>query len=321
MATISIALCLATRITVPFIYPNNLQDNTAVAWLVNIGIQLEVTNVYIFLVSGLLADIILIHRCYRLWGSKRRVIVFPSFVVLATFGLSIVIAVVWKREYEPPQYAGSSTIAAITVNYMSYLVITLLQNLLLTGMIVGRLWWLNRTTKKLLGGGTATTSQSLFAIILESGVLLPMFIIVAIVLKATQITDPNLAFAFFDLFLGMNPTQGIIDYINATALTQVVGIASTLIIVRVGLGVDALPNSQNSRTTFSSAEDEESINPEELNPMAYVNNGEIEHFQLKYTLDELQVDHNCLVDPMDGSKIRLEYHPIDQSHNPQSIGC
>jgi len=148
-----------------------------------------------------------------------------------------------------------------------------------------------------------------------------MFIIVAIVLKATQITDPNLAFAFFDLFLGMNPTQGIIDYINATALTQVVGIASTLIIVRVGLGVDALPNSQNSRTTFSSAEDEESINPEELNPMAYVNNGEIEHFQLKYTLDELQVDHNCLVDPMDGSKIRLEYHPIDQSHNPQSIGC
>ena len=99
------------------------------------------------------------------------------------------------------------------------------------------------------------------------------------------------------------------------------GIASTLIIVRVGLGVDALPNSQNSRTTFSSAEDEDSINPEELNPMAYVNNGEIEHFQLKYTLDELQVDHNCLVDPMDGSKIRLEYHPIDQSHNPQSIGC
>ncbi|KAE9406934.1 hypothetical protein BT96DRAFT_1048226 [Gymnopus androsaceus JB14] len=142
---------------------------------------------YIFLLAGLLADIMLTHRCYRLWSSKKHVIILPVVGILAT--------------------------------------------------IAGRLWWLDYRIQKTmqLAGKPATnhTSQNLLGLILESSALTPLFLLTWMLLAFSPATKG---------------TRWSI-LITPSILTEIVGIASTLIVVRIGLGVDTLASQSHSNPT------------------------------------------------------------------------
>ncbi|KAJ3887858.1 hypothetical protein GG344DRAFT_68456 [Lentinula edodes] len=168
----------------------------------------------LFLFVGSLSDIMLLsqlQRCYRLWNSKKYVIVVPAFLIPACVVLWIVTAVIGLED----------------ISYMPYILVTLAQNLYLSGMIAGRMYWLNRNMKTIFAGQSSQTPSKPIIIILESVIITPIFLTVWVSLE----------------FSGSGTSV-----ISPCALTQIVGIASTLMVVRIGLGIDVLSTSQTCTT-------------------------------------------------------------------------
>ncbi|KAJ3887857.1 hypothetical protein GG344DRAFT_68455 [Lentinula edodes] len=140
----------------------------------------------LFVVAGLLADTMKIHRCYRLWSSKKLIIIVPLLLVPA---------------FTTALKSGQTA-------YVTYIYVTLAQNVYLSGMIAGRIWWWNQCNKNMF--------VCQVKLILESATLTPIFLLLWMTLN----------FSGHDTIL------------SPCALTQIVGIASTLIAVRIGLGID-----------------------------------------------------------------------------------
>ncbi|KIK54732.1 hypothetical protein GYMLUDRAFT_99880 [Collybiopsis luxurians FD-317 M1] len=114
--------------------------------------------------------------------------------------------------------------AITTVTAELYLAIELVENVLLTGIIAGRLWWINKRVNKILPGGEQPHRQSLVGIILESAVIVPIMILL--------------------LFpAGFYNVNHIFQYIvlNPCILTQTTAIVSILIVIRIGLAVNDPP--------------------------------------------------------------------------------
>ncbi|KAJ7574577.1 hypothetical protein C8J56DRAFT_978622 [Mycena floridula] len=155
----------------------------------------------LFFLSNLLAGVVFINRCYIIWGMRKRVIVFPCF------GMFCTIASFLLQSFFNGILAQAGLIAFIASTVMT--------NLVTVGLIAGRIWWISREAKAFLGKSARNGYSIATAILLESGILYPLIFIVAVV---------TFFFGFASLvFVGM--------------LYQVVGIAPTLIIVRVGMGV------------------------------------------------------------------------------------
>ncbi|KAJ3915609.1 hypothetical protein F5877DRAFT_69727 [Lentinula edodes] len=92
--------------------------------------------------------------------------------------------------------------------YVTYIYVALAQNVYLSGMIAGRIWWWNQCNKNMF--------VCQVKLILESATLTPIFLL---------------------LWMALN-FSGHDTILSPCALTQIVGIASTLIAVRIGLGID-----------------------------------------------------------------------------------
>ncbi|KAJ3903017.1 hypothetical protein F5879DRAFT_1002774 [Lentinula edodes] len=150
----------------------------------------------------------LMHRCYRLWNSTKRVIIVPFLSIPACFVLWVI------------GFLSSLGKVAIVNTQIYFFIAALTQNLYLSGMIAGRIWWLNRRIKKVVG----PPSRDLLGPVLESAVLTPIFFVLWLA-------------SYFDNFFG-GPV------LSPYALTQIVGIASSLVVVRIGLGIDALATLQ-----------------------------------------------------------------------------
>ncbi|KAJ3876310.1 hypothetical protein F5051DRAFT_429870 [Lentinula edodes] len=132
------------------------------------------------------------HRCYRLWNSTKRVIIVPFLSIPACFVLWVI------------GFLSSLGKVAIVNTQIYFFIAALTQNLYLSGMIAGRIWWLNRRIKKVVDP------------------------------PSRDLLVPS---SYFDNFFG-GPV------LSPYALTQIVGIASSLVVVRIGLGIDALATLQ-----------------------------------------------------------------------------
>ncbi|EEB89087.1 hypothetical protein MPER_12862 [Moniliophthora perniciosa FA553] len=103
--------------------------------------------------------------------------------------------------------------------------VNVLTNLVLTGLLAGRIWYIRHTNSKLLGRVYTKRYSALIAIILESGALYPLFLIANIVLT-----------------FGDFPVKQRLRIFHAAAIISnllglVAAIAPTLIVVRAGLGI------------------------------------------------------------------------------------
>ncbi|KIK63930.1 hypothetical protein GYMLUDRAFT_258993 [Collybiopsis luxurians FD-317 M1] len=241
---------------------------------------------YIFLIAGLLGDMILIYRCYRLWNSNKRIIIIPILGLVAVF-------IVWVINE-----------TNIFVTYEVYILTTLGENVLLTGLIAGRVWWQNRKVTKLIGrpDRDASRSQNLLGPILESGSIFPAVLIATVISYQTLYRN----FIFEDDFPATFIPQTII--ISPCALTQAVGIASTMIMVRIGLGIDS--SGPQSRATIRAMDAEargsemadifqQDPYPESISP-----------FRLRYShLDNYLTDSNVESAPIYLDRPRYTYTP------------
>ncbi|KAE9386621.1 hypothetical protein BT96DRAFT_981682 [Gymnopus androsaceus JB14] len=311
LATVSIVLDLVFRHVFLAILVTTIGSDSRKAVMPSFYSLLSALD-YIFLVSGFLGDVILVSLSFSLavmvcWLSTPKLAQrytgaigygTPRGLLLIIPLLGVVISLVnevleqqqFKRaeqfagQFDPFEQLDQPSFVNIANSNVCkiYIAITFTQNTILTGMIgklnmhiTGRLWWLNYKINKMPGGQSSqSASPNLLGPMLESGLLTPAFLLVWLVLN----WNPETAY-----------TQWI-AFLSPCVLTQIVGIASTLIVVRIGLGVDALSSAQPYHTLAEDAENQlpssdlATDNYNESNEIIIMSlrEPELQPFQLKY---------------------------------------
>ncbi|GJE85466.1 hypothetical protein PsYK624_015450 [Phanerochaete sordida] len=178
-------------------------------------------------VADFLGDLILIYRCWIIWGCQYYVAVLP--LLTSTAGLicaSVVGRLVWGT-------TGANVSPSIVPLGLASFVLPLCTNVLVTGLMIGRIWYMSRGAGeiyKITGNGA---TRKAIHVMVESGAL---YFVVQLV---------------FVVVYGMNHPSAVIMIVIAT---QTYGIASTLIIIHVGLGLSS----------------EQTLKPSEISEMAWV---------------------------------------------------
>ncbi|KAH9941729.1 uncharacterized protein BXZ73DRAFT_41550 [Epithele typhae] len=184
-------------------------------------------------VCDLFGDFILLYRCWVIWGRNYWVIVLPSLTAAGGLaciaGFAHLVLALAPGELPPP--------AMIPLETAAY-VLPLCTNVLTTGLILYRIWWASR-----LGGGRAMIANTrriavgAMAVVVESGLLYLVVQLIFVVLVALDSDG-------LDIVIGL--------------AVPVYGIAPTLIIIRVALGlsVEAItsPDTVGSSRLLLSAE-------------------------------------------------------------------
>ncbi|KIK57253.1 hypothetical protein GYMLUDRAFT_263303 [Collybiopsis luxurians FD-317 M1] len=181
---------------------------------------LEDTLLLFYSLTNTVADTILLLRLYTVWGRQKRIVVVPVIVVILNNILAILVNVIRlrqsvkdKKNQSISKLDDSSTATIMTITFM---IVTLSVNALVTGLIAGRIWWISRKINASYGHkGTQQKYRRAIAIILESGMLYPVLILITVIIGVIIPESPTLS----------------------AILAEVVAIAPTLIIVRVAKGI------------------------------------------------------------------------------------
>ncbi|KAF8816460.1 hypothetical protein BYT27DRAFT_7184006 [Phlegmacium glaucopus] len=154
---------------------------------------------WLYVTNNVLADALLLYRCYAIWDCNIRVILGPIILLIAGTACGYV--------FEGSEHRRFS-FAWI------YLTLTLILNVILTALTAARIGWFARNARLILGQSLLQRYNATIAILIESGLLYSLYI-------------------GLDLAMLNNKVGHII--LDA-GLIQIVGIMPTLIIVQVGLG-------------------------------------------------------------------------------------
>ncbi|KAJ7916943.1 hypothetical protein B0H13DRAFT_2322898 [Mycena leptocephala] len=203
----------------------------------------------IYLVLFCICTYILLHRP----SSRGNTVLLVTTTVLFTFStilmvltLVLVTADIEKLASIPYDniqnaayviYAINNSIADGFVIYRCYVVwnsdwrVIVLPVMLLVASTAGRIWWISRQPRAYLGAAAQRRYASSIALVVESGMVYSATILTFLIVISFPSVAPTLE----------EPLLQIV--------TQVMGIAPTLIIVRVGLGVSV----EDSMSTFRAA--------------------------------------------------------------------
>ncbi|KAF8172522.1 hypothetical protein K438DRAFT_1851339 [Mycena galopus ATCC 62051] len=163
----------------------------------------------IYAINNSIADGLLIYRCYVVWNHDWRVIVLPVMLLIASTACGLDVFL-----DATPQFA-----------------VILATNFLATGLTAGRIWWISHHARAYLGAAAQRRYAAAIALVVESGMLYSATILAFLIV----ISFPSLSSTLEEPLLQI--------------VTQVMGIAPTLIIVRVGLGVTVEDSLSTGRTT------------------------------------------------------------------------
>lgn len=173
---------------------------------------------WLYVTNNVLADALLLYRCYAIWECKIRVVLGPIILLLAGTACG------YLFEGSQPRRFMFAWI---------YLTMTLVLNVILTALIAGRIGWFSRNAKLILGQSLLQRYNSTIAILIESGFLYSLYVGLDLAMMKSKVGHI------------------IID----AGLIQVVGIMPTMIIVQVGLGraVHDLEANTNTNTNLIEA--------------------------------------------------------------------
>ncbi|KAJ7142752.1 hypothetical protein C8R44DRAFT_761042 [Mycena epipterygia] len=182
-------------------------DNPSIIFVINAEVKVSQAASAIYVTSNVIADSIFIFRCYAIWGFRRNIIILPTILTLGVAGLgySNFIMDVGNGHLD-----GDSLFLIFSVST------SLITTFVLMGLTVGRIWWLARSARHMMGRKVVNKYYTVCAMILESGALYCIGGICFIIL-AIHILLPD-------------------SILSGAVLGQLVGIAPTIITVRVGLG-------------------------------------------------------------------------------------
>ncbi|KAL0565613.1 hypothetical protein V5O48_016407 [Marasmius crinis-equi] len=146
-------------------------------WLIKQNLKAASTTIFYFLppFANLAAETMLIHRCYIIWGSSKRVGI-PLAVTSVLGSLTSIVGAVLVGI----GIGGDTTVernlflAAVgEQTSMAGLLLSVLVNICITLLTAGRIWWINRESKIYLGVQSDNKLQHTMRIIIESGLMYP----------------------------------------------------------------------------------------------------------------------------------------------------
>ncbi|KAJ7104686.1 hypothetical protein C8R44DRAFT_987876 [Mycena epipterygia] len=159
------------------------------------------TNV-IYVTTNVIADSIFIFRCYAIWNFQYKVIIFP---MLSTLGVSVL-----------GYFDSGHTIRISSLLFDLSIGMSLFTTFMLMGLSAGRIWWVVRKAREVVGPKMISRYYTVCAMILESGAV-------------------YCAGGIVFLILSVHHNMSEVVATNGAILGQL-GIAPTIIAVRVGLG-------------------------------------------------------------------------------------
>ncbi|KAA1472290.1 hypothetical protein DENSPDRAFT_171815 [Dentipellis sp. KUC8613] len=178
----------------------------------------------VFTATQLVADIVLIYRCAVLWRESRWVLTLPILLTVASCGCWFAQVSPELELYRirhnasadappPPQWFSAGVLKNQLA--MAAFLLSFMTSLITTSLIASRIWFTTREFEKVVGKRQSSGSRHAIALVVESGALYAAVLLIVVITWYTS------------------PTNIVIPQ---NAMHQVLGIAPTLIFVRVGLG-------------------------------------------------------------------------------------
>ncbi|KAJ7432403.1 hypothetical protein FB451DRAFT_1316923 [Mycena latifolia] len=188
-----------------------LSHSPRVVGITNVFVNLYTVEDFLLVTNNVIADSLFTYRCFVVWGRNARIVALPIFMVVATGVLGYLCA------YED-DYVNAGTYIDFRVAFL----MSVSTNFVLMALTAGRIWWIRRDASILGLSDSAFVQRynTIIAIILESGAIYCIGVIIYVIF--VSVLNPG------------NFTP-LID-IGRAAVPQIMNIAPTLIIVRVGLG-------------------------------------------------------------------------------------
>ncbi|KAJ7272303.1 hypothetical protein C8J57DRAFT_1599421 [Mycena rebaudengoi] len=186
-------------------------STTTSAHLINVYHVLALTQDVVLAINNLATDLLFLYRCYVIWGSRRKVVVLPAILILATVAVGCISGLGYYRVIK----LGSSIDQRVPFGMGAA------TNVLLMCLTAGRIWHIRREGHIVTGQRFRKQYDTAVAIIMESGLLYCVCAVIYVI-SATL----NTGSAFGTIFVGVS-----------WGLVQLgVNIVPTLILVRVGMG-------------------------------------------------------------------------------------
>ncbi|ESK87728.1 hypothetical protein Moror_1829 [Moniliophthora roreri MCA 2997] len=211
--------------------------------------KLFIVRVVLLNVSNITADTVLIWRCYLLWGRQKKIIALPCLCCLAN-NIFAIVSIPLSTQSVPLSHIIDATGLLGYWLYWAFLLATFLTNLILTLLIAGRIFYMSRWATKYYGKDANRTYRTVLAISLESGLIYPIALIIYVTTIINQVP--------LDILFHSSPAQTALAAAAQYSLHQIISIAPTLVIVRIGLGI-----SVESAKSFVSTPSSQVLDPSE----------------------------------------------------------
>ncbi|KAG7098070.1 hypothetical protein E1B28_000044 [Marasmius oreades] len=200
--------------------------------------MLPIASTVLTMMANILADVVLVFRCYALWDFRKSVIIVPTIAcvvsnVLGILSMAIMVSLGLNPESTLATRLGGQAAHLEDVYYIMNAFI----NIVLTSMVARRIGFSGAYYPPTTGQSFKKRYASISSIILQSGLVYPLVLVMSV------------PFTLFPALEGWDVYP---------LLIQVAGICPTLMIVRVGLGVGVMAgNSSGSFTLNVSGTDEQ----------------------------------------------------------------
>ncbi|KZT64357.1 hypothetical protein DAEQUDRAFT_37878 [Daedalea quercina L-15889] len=207
-----------TRIIMAFIIYRNEPGGPA-AFFNELSNFTQIFGSTLYIAQTVIGDSVVLFRCYLVWGTAW-VIVVPFVLLLGSTASGIGILYSFARVV--PQ-------ADIFVNELqhwitAFFALTLATNIICTSLVAVRIWWINRSIMTFLGH----SYYPIIFLVLESGAVYSATLTALLILYK--------AGSWF-------------QYVLLDAISPIVGLVFSMIIIRIGLGITTARGSSGSDTS------------------------------------------------------------------------
>ncbi|THU89263.1 hypothetical protein K435DRAFT_678344, partial [Dendrothele bispora CBS 962.96] len=184
----------------------------------------EFTQIFgsaIYVAQTLVGDSVVLYRCYLVWNHNKLVVVFPLFLLFGSTACGV--GILYSFAKVVPQ--AEIFVDELQHWIVSFFSLTLATNLICTALVAYRIWYINHlaSTFSLGSGGL----YPIMLMVIESGMVYSLTLTALLVLYKTQ--------SWF-------------QYVLLDAISPIVGLVFSMIIVRIGLGITS-PNGETRATT------------------------------------------------------------------------
>jgi hypothetical protein len=183
-----------------------------VAFLSEVNTPIYALKSTAYTMQTLVGDAFIIYRLHLVWNGDKRVVV----PILICFTASIGVGIGALQAFARASPDAPVFITALQRWIVSFFSLTLFTNFSSTTLIAFRIWWIHRNSKGAVGSGRSVLPA--MVVIIESGSIYSACLVILL-----------------SLYLSGSFSQ----YIVLDAVTQVIGVVFSLVIVRVALGISS----------------------------------------------------------------------------------